>query len=266
MRQEFFNLELNTNGQRLYEFTNQTIKWLNDNEFNNGINVSDTISAPSNSSDEDCQFACDAYFNNNTDISLYYCNWLERSSTSTNYCYLFATCDFTWVTTQDTINDIIEARIWNMWDIDAKACPTQAQAQAQAPTNNTTVNPILPSAALSHAPAPAQPPSSLYFILYTIRDKKQTQTRSGETINKIKHNMWYIRYHNLFFLIRIPLHKKNSGMPFDLIKSYTIFEGQFHICTVFQVCEHKNLVIYFFFLLFFIFAKFPRIVVLLIGH
>jgi secondary thiamine-phosphate synthase enzyme len=37
MRQEFFNLELNTNGQRLYEFTNQTSKWLNDNEFNNGI-------------------------------------------------------------------------------------------------------------------------------------------------------------------------------------------------------------------------------------
>ena len=37
MRQEFFNLELNTNGQRLYEFTNQTNNWLNDNEFNNGI-------------------------------------------------------------------------------------------------------------------------------------------------------------------------------------------------------------------------------------
>ena len=37
MRQEFFNLELNTNGQRLYEFTNPTNKWLNDNEFNNGI-------------------------------------------------------------------------------------------------------------------------------------------------------------------------------------------------------------------------------------
>ena len=37
MRQEFFNLELNTNGQRLYEFTNQTNKWINDNEFNNGI-------------------------------------------------------------------------------------------------------------------------------------------------------------------------------------------------------------------------------------
>jgi secondary thiamine-phosphate synthase enzyme len=37
MRQEFFNLELNTNGQRLYEFTSQTNKWFNDNEFNNGI-------------------------------------------------------------------------------------------------------------------------------------------------------------------------------------------------------------------------------------
>ena len=37
MRQEFFNLELDTNGQSLYEFTNQTNEWLNDNEFNNGI-------------------------------------------------------------------------------------------------------------------------------------------------------------------------------------------------------------------------------------
>ena len=37
MRQEFFNLELNTNGQKLYEFTSQTKNWLNDNEFNNGI-------------------------------------------------------------------------------------------------------------------------------------------------------------------------------------------------------------------------------------
>tara|TARA_B110000037_G_scaffold94891_1_gene111354 strand:+ start:194 stop:613 length:420 start_codon:yes stop_codon:yes gene_type:complete len=37
MRQEFFNLKLNTYGQRLYEFTNQTNKWINDNKFNNGI-------------------------------------------------------------------------------------------------------------------------------------------------------------------------------------------------------------------------------------
>ncbi len=37
MRQEFFNLELKTNGQKLYEFTNQTIGWINKNNFNNGI-------------------------------------------------------------------------------------------------------------------------------------------------------------------------------------------------------------------------------------
>ena len=37
MRQEFFNLILNTNGQSLYEFTTQTNKWINDNNFNNGI-------------------------------------------------------------------------------------------------------------------------------------------------------------------------------------------------------------------------------------
>ena len=37
MRQEFFNLEMSTNGQSLYEFTSQTNKWIKDNEFNNGI-------------------------------------------------------------------------------------------------------------------------------------------------------------------------------------------------------------------------------------
>jgi len=37
MRQEFFNLEMNTNGQNLYSFTNQTNKWIKYNEFNNGI-------------------------------------------------------------------------------------------------------------------------------------------------------------------------------------------------------------------------------------
>ena len=37
MRQEFFNLELKTNGQKLYQFTDQTIDWINKNNFNNGI-------------------------------------------------------------------------------------------------------------------------------------------------------------------------------------------------------------------------------------
>ena len=37
MKQEFFNLQINTNGQKLYEFTDQTLNWINENNFNNGI-------------------------------------------------------------------------------------------------------------------------------------------------------------------------------------------------------------------------------------
>ena len=37
MKQEFFNLQINTNGQMLYEFTDQTIDWINENNFKNGI-------------------------------------------------------------------------------------------------------------------------------------------------------------------------------------------------------------------------------------
>ena len=37
MKQKFFNLEINTNGQKLYEFTDQTIDWVKKNNFNNGI-------------------------------------------------------------------------------------------------------------------------------------------------------------------------------------------------------------------------------------
>ena len=37
MRQEFFNLKISTSGQRLYEFTDQTIEWINNNKFKNGM-------------------------------------------------------------------------------------------------------------------------------------------------------------------------------------------------------------------------------------
>ena len=37
MKQEFFNLQIDTNGQKLYEFTNQTINWVNKNNLKNGI-------------------------------------------------------------------------------------------------------------------------------------------------------------------------------------------------------------------------------------
>ena len=37
MKQEFFNLKISTTGQRLYEFTDQTIQWINNNKFKNGM-------------------------------------------------------------------------------------------------------------------------------------------------------------------------------------------------------------------------------------
>ena len=37
MRQEFFNLEIKTNGQKLYKFTDQTVNWIKENNLNNGI-------------------------------------------------------------------------------------------------------------------------------------------------------------------------------------------------------------------------------------
>ncbi|MDC0046109.1 secondary thiamine-phosphate synthase enzyme YjbQ [Candidatus Pelagibacter sp.] len=37
MKQEFYNLKINTAGQKLYEFTDQTISWINKNNFKNGM-------------------------------------------------------------------------------------------------------------------------------------------------------------------------------------------------------------------------------------
>ena len=37
MKQEFFNFKINTNGQKLYEFTNETIDWIKKKKFKNGI-------------------------------------------------------------------------------------------------------------------------------------------------------------------------------------------------------------------------------------
>ena len=37
MKQEFYNLQINTDGQKLYEFTDQTIQWIEKNNFKNGI-------------------------------------------------------------------------------------------------------------------------------------------------------------------------------------------------------------------------------------
>ena len=37
MKQEFYNFKINTSGQKLYEFTNDTIQWISQNKFKNGI-------------------------------------------------------------------------------------------------------------------------------------------------------------------------------------------------------------------------------------
>ena len=37
MKQEFYSLKINTNGQKLYEFTDQTVQWITKNNFKNGI-------------------------------------------------------------------------------------------------------------------------------------------------------------------------------------------------------------------------------------
>ena len=37
MKQQFYNLQINTNGQKLYEFTDQTIQWINENHLINGM-------------------------------------------------------------------------------------------------------------------------------------------------------------------------------------------------------------------------------------
>ena len=37
MKQEFYNLQIKTDGQKLHEFTNDTIHWIDQNNFKNGI-------------------------------------------------------------------------------------------------------------------------------------------------------------------------------------------------------------------------------------
>ena len=37
MKQEFFNLKISTNGQKLYELTGHTVEWIKSKKFKNGI-------------------------------------------------------------------------------------------------------------------------------------------------------------------------------------------------------------------------------------
>ena len=68
MKQEFFELKINTNGQNLYDFTNQLKDWIKKNEFKNGIlNVSIQHTSASlivqENADPDVQADLISYFN-----------------------------------------------------------------------------------------------------------------------------------------------------------------------------------------------------------
>ena len=69
MKQNFYNLEINTNGQKLYEFTDRTIEWINKNKFKDGIlNLSIQHTSASlivqENADPDVQTDLLNYFNN----------------------------------------------------------------------------------------------------------------------------------------------------------------------------------------------------------
>ena len=69
MRQEFHNLKINTNGQKLYEFTDHTVKWIEKSKFKNGIiNLSIQHTSASlivqENADPDVQTDLINYFNN----------------------------------------------------------------------------------------------------------------------------------------------------------------------------------------------------------
>ena len=69
MIQKFNNFKINTNGQKLYEFTGQTIEWIKENKFKNGIlNLSIQHTSASliiqENADPDVQTDLINYFNN----------------------------------------------------------------------------------------------------------------------------------------------------------------------------------------------------------
>ena len=68
MKQEFFDLKINTNGQKLYEITDQIIDWIKENSFKNGIlnlNIQHTSASliVQENADPDVQIDLINYFN-----------------------------------------------------------------------------------------------------------------------------------------------------------------------------------------------------------
>ncbi len=80
MKQEFYNLQIITNGQKLYEITNESIKWIEKNKFKEGIlNISIQHTSASliiqENADPDVQLDLINYFNKlvpmNSDIYIH---------------------------------------------------------------------------------------------------------------------------------------------------------------------------------------------------
>ena len=68
MKQKFFDLLINTKGQKLYEFTDHTINWIKKNEFKNGVlnlNIQHTSASliVQENADPDVQTDLIKYFN-----------------------------------------------------------------------------------------------------------------------------------------------------------------------------------------------------------
>ena len=68
MKQQFLDLEIKTSGQKLYEFTNETIDWIKRNNFKNGIlnlNIQHTSASliVQENADSDVQIDLINYFN-----------------------------------------------------------------------------------------------------------------------------------------------------------------------------------------------------------
>ena len=68
MKQKFFDFNINTNGQKLYEFTDEIITWVNKNNFKNGIlnlNIQHTSASliVQENADPDVQTDLIKYFN-----------------------------------------------------------------------------------------------------------------------------------------------------------------------------------------------------------
>ena len=69
MKQEFFNLEINTNGQKLYEFTDKATNWIKKSKFKDGIlnfNIQHTSASliVQENADPDVKTDLINYFNN----------------------------------------------------------------------------------------------------------------------------------------------------------------------------------------------------------